>query len=261
MSSRTKWFLIIAALFISAIVGFYLSKSVSAVNHSVRQFDEAYFTSLPQKEGDTINQCEIPGYIDKIRKKAFLGAQIKMASSDSVGLMINMRDSTIALMIKGVSVKSMKIRASIISPFFFRANQEAVYSALSSPLKVTDMAATFHKDPVKVKIAPKDTVEAYATPEEQPDTSDFEAVYFTLNTDKNFRLFFEQSEDTIGSDRRKKFFFNLNDRLTSAKKEADDIIHLRTPEYTPFIKIWVPKSDAKVIYYAIPREGLIVLTL
>jgi len=261
MSSKLKWFFIITAIILAAGVVYYLSKSVSAVNHTVRHFDEAYFTSLPQKEDDTINLCAIPGYIDKLRSKAYLGAQVKMAAIDSVGVRINMRDSTISMMIKGVEVKKIKIRASIISPFFLRANQEAVYSALSSPLKVTGMEATFTKDPIQVKVAPKDTVEYYANPEEKPDTADFEATYFTLNTDRDFRLFFEQMEDTVSSDRRTRFFFNLNDRLESVKNEAKAIAAFKTPEYTPFIKIWLPKSDAKVIYYAIPKEGLIVLTL
>lgn len=260
MILRHKW-LILSGIILTAAVVYYLSCTVSAVNKTVKDFNKAYFESLPQKENDTINQCEIPGYIDKIRKKAYLGAQVKMATTDSVGLSINMRDSVISLLIKGVEVKRMKIRASIVSPFFHRANQEAVYSALSAPLVVTSSEATFRKDPMQRKIAPKDTIEAEANMEEKPDTTDFEAVYFTLNTDKNIRLFFQQMEDTLSSDRKARFYFDLDDRLEGAKADIKAITNFETPPYTPFIKIWVPKAEAKVIYYAIPREGLIVLTL
>jgi hypothetical protein len=255
--SKHKWYFITGALLI-VLIGLYLSKSVSAVNHAVHTFDNAYFASLEQKEGDTIDHCAIPGYIDLIRKKAYLGAQVKLAETDSIGLIINMRDSVIQLLIKGLPIRSVKIGEYEISPFFQRANQEAIYSMLSSPLKITGMQATFMKDPVSVKIAPKDTSEAVV--DTRPDTTDFEAVFFTLNTDQNVRLFFEQQEDTIGADRRARFFFDLKDKTKNAKATMKAVARFDVPPYVPYIKIWIPKAEAKIVYRALPREGLIVLT-
>ncbi len=255
--SKYKWYIITGAVLLVLTV-LYLAKSVSAVNHAVRTFDAAYFASLEQKEGDTIDHCAIPGYIDLIRKKAYLGAQVKLAESDSIGLIINMRDSVIQLLIKGLPIRSVKIDEYEISPFFQRANQEAIYSMLSSPMKITGMQATFMKDPVSVKIAPKDTSEAVVAT--RPDTTDFEAVFFTLNTDQNVRLFFEQQEDTIGADRRARFFFDLKDRSKNAKATMKAVARFDVPPYVPYIKIWIPKAEAKIVYRALPREGLIVLT-
>jgi hypothetical protein len=65
-----------------------------------------------------------------------------------------------------------------VSPFFQRANQEAIYSMLSAPLNITGMQATFMKDPVSVKIAPKDTSQTVESV--KPDTTDFEAVFSRL---------------------------------------------------------------------------------
>ena len=255
--SKHKWYIITGAVLLVLIV-LYLSKSVSAVNHAVRAFDDAYFASLEQKDGDTIDHCAIPGYIDLIREKAYLGAQVKLADEDSIGLIINMRDSVIRLLIKGLPIRSVKIDEYEISPFFQRANQEAIYSMLSSPMKITEMQATFMKDPVNVKIAPKDTSEAVV--DAKPDTTDFEAVFFTLNTDQNVRFYFEQQEDTIGADRRARFFFDLKDRSKNAKATMKAVAKFNTPPYVPYIKIWIPKAEAKIVYRAIPREGLIVLT-
>ena len=255
--SKYKWYIITGAVLLIFTV-LYLAKSVSAVNHAVRAFDDAYFASLEQKEGDTIDHCAIPGYIDLIRKKAYLGAQVKLAEADSIGLIINMRDSVIQLLIKGLPIRSVKIDEYEISPFFQRANQEAIYSMLSSPMKITGMQATFMKDPVSVKIAPKDTSEAVVAA--RPDTTDFEAVFFTLNTDQNVRLFFEQQEDTIGADRRARFFFDLKDRSKNAKATMKAVTRFDVPPYVPYIKIWIPKAEAKIVYRALPREGLIVLT-
>jgi len=128
---------------------------------------------------------------------------------------------------------------------------------LSTPMVITDMQATFMKDPLKVKIAPKDTTSAVV--DAKPDTTDYEAVFFTLNTDQNVRFFFEQVEDTVGADRRARFFFDLKDRSRNAKATIKAIAGWDTPPYVPYIKIWLPKADAKIIYRAIPREGLIVL--
>ena len=255
--SKHKWYIITGAVVLVFTV-LYLAKSVSAVNHAVRTFDNAYFASLELKEGDTIDHCAIPGYIDLIRKKAYLGAQVKLAEADSIGLIINMRDSVIQLLIKGLPIRSVKISEYEISPFFQRANQEAIYSMLSSPMKITGMQATFMKDPVSVKIAPKDTSEAVAAT--RPDTTDFEAVFFTLNTDQNVRLFFEQQEDTVGADRRARFFFDLKDKSKNAKATMKAVARFDVPPYVPYIKIWIPKAEAKIVYRAIPREGLIVLT-
>lgn len=260
MISKYKWHFLIGII-LAAVVIYYIDRSIAALNHTVKNFDEAYFASLPQKENDTINQCSIPGYIEKLRKKSYLKAQVKMAASDSVGVIINLRDSVILLQIKGVNVRKIKIRECLVSSFFHRANQEAVFDMLSAPLIVTGMNATFSKDPLKVNVAPKDTIEAMQNAIAKPDTTDFEAVYFTLETNKNIRFFIAQSEDTIVSDKRAHFYFDLNDRLEHAKSDLKAISSFREPEYTPYIKIWIPKSEAKIIFYAIPHEGMITMTL
>ena len=254
---RKKW-LIIAASLLAVFIIYYLVMSVLAVSRAVNEFDDAYFASLEQKEGDTIDLCAIPGYIDMIRNKAFLNSQVKLAESDSVGLLINVRDSVIQLLIKGLPVRTVKIDEYDVSPFFHSANQEAIYKMLSTPLTVTGMQATFMKDPVSVKIAPRDTSQVVES--EKPDTTDFEAVFFTLDTDRNIRFYFEQQEDTIGADRRARFFFDLKDRMRNASLTMRAVARMKIPPYVPYIKIWLPKAEAKIIYRAIPREGMIVLT-
>ncbi|MEZ5019073.1 MAG: hypothetical protein R2756_02940 [Bacteroidales bacterium] len=258
MNRERKIWIITGAAALGLFLIYYLVMAVSAVTKTVSDFDNAYFASLEQKEDDTINLCAIPGYIDMIRQKAFLSSQVRMAESDSIGLLINVRDSIIQLLIKGLPVRTVAINEYDVSPFFHRANQEAIYSMLSTPLTITGMQATFMKDPVSVKIAPKDTSEVVIG--DKPDTTDFEAVFFTLETDRNIRFFFEQQEDTIGADRRARFFFDLKDRTRNASATMKAVVRLQTPPYVPYIKIWIPKAEAKIIYRAIPREGMIVLT-
>ncbi|MDX9774237.1 MAG: hypothetical protein RBT02_12580 [Bacteroidales bacterium] len=258
MNRRKDKLYIIAGLVLGLFFIYYLVMSVSAVSHTVNAFNDSYFSSLEQNEEDTINQCAIPGYIDMLRQKAYLSSQIRLAESDSIGLLINVRDSVIQLLIKGLPVRTVRIDAYDVSPFFQRANQEAIYSMLSAPATITRMQATFRKDPVTIKIAPRDTSEAVV--DVRPDTTDFEAVFFTIDTDHDIRFYFEQQEDTIKADRRAKFFFDLKDRSRNASATMKAITRFRIPPYVPYIKIWIPKAEAKIIYRAIPREGMIVLT-
>lgn len=260
MPQEMKWekyrgYIIAATAFLVFLI-FYLASSVSSVNHAVRAFDESWQESADRNQNDTTDVCAIPGYLELVREKAFLGAQVKMAASDSIGMLINVRDSVIQLLIKGLPVRTIRIEEHDLSPFFRRVNQEALSDMLSSPITITSMDATFRKDPVTIKIAPKDTSEVKV--DAKPDTTDFEAVFFTLNTDRNIRIYFEQQENKRVADRLARFFFDLKDKIMYAGRSLKAIAVMDKPPYVPYIKIWIPKAEAKIVYRAIPREGMIV---
>lgn len=250
-----KYIITGAAIVILSI--FYMAWAVSSVKHSVKAFNDDFLAIEEQAPGDTINMCTVPGYLDMISEKSFLSSQVNMASTDSIGLLINLPDSVIQLLVKGVPVRSVRIDRYDVSPFFRRVNQEALFNMLSSPLTTTGMHSTFKKDPVNVKIAPKDTSEVKASA--KPDTTDFEAVFFSLDTDRHIRFFFEQKEDTIFIDRLARFFFDLKDRTGNLYSNIKALARFDAPVYVPYIKIWLPKAEAKIVYRAMPREGLIVL--
>jgi len=108
-----------------------------------------------------------------------------------------------------------------------------------------------------VKIAPKDTSEF--KPDVIPDTSDYEPVNYILEMDSGIRIFVYQETDTIAKDRNSLFYFDLRDRMKSVTGSLWRTLRFKVPEYHPFIKIRVPKSDAKVIYRAVPRNGQIAI--
>jgi len=247
----------IAGAVIVLVSVLYIAWAVSGVNDSVKAFNADFLISDEQSPGDTVNMCAVPGYIDMISERSYLSSQVQMASTDSIGLLINLPDSVIQLLIKGVPVMTVQVEEYDVSPFLRRVNQEALLNMLSSPLTITGMHSTFRKDPVNVKIAPKDTTEVEVGA--KPDTTDFEAVFFTLDTDRHIRFFFEQKEDTVLKDRIAGFFFDLRNRAGNVFSNLKALVRLDTPEYMPYIKIWLPKSEAKIVYRAIPREGLIVL--
>ncbi len=68
---------------------------------------------------------------------------------------------------------------------------------LSSPMTIVNDIATIKKEPLMIKMAPKDTSEF--KPDIIPDTSDYEPVNYILEMDNGIRIFVYQDTDTITS--------------------------------------------------------------
>ena len=108
-----------------------------------------------------------------------------------------------------------------------------------------------------IKMAPKDTSEF--KPDVIPDTSDYEPVNYIMEMDNGIRIYVYQATDTVTSDKNHLLFFDLNDRLKNTWGSLKSIVRFRVPEYHPFIKIRLPKADAKILYRAVPRRGQIAV--
>jgi len=196
-------------------------------------------------------------YMKMVRQKAFLQARISMAETDSVYMTLNLADSTANLEISGVAVHSAKIREIKTSRILRSGNEYAISVMLSSPMNVISDFATIKKEPLMIKMAPKDTSEF--KPDIIPDTSDYEPVNYILEMDNGVRIFVYQDTDTITSDKNNLFIFDLSDRLRNTWSSLKSMARFRVPEYHPFIRIRLPKADAKIFYRATPRHGQIAV--
>jgi hypothetical protein len=192
-----------------------------------------------------------------LKEKAFLQARISMAETDSVYMTLNLADSTANLEISGVAVHSAKIREIKTSRILRSGNEYAISTMLSSPMNVISDFATIKKEPLMIKMAPKDTSEF--KPDIIPDTSDYEPVNYILEMDNGVRIFVYQDTDTITSDKNNLFIFDLSDRLRNTWSSLKSLARFRVPEYHPFIRIRLPKADAKIFYRATPRHGQIAV--
>ena len=232
-----------------------------AVNRYADNFSEAYWKKIGEnKMPDQVEMNRVPGYQQALHDKGVLSSLVKMANGDSIGLFINLPDSTVQLMVKGVGVRNIRIEDIQISSFFKKADQEAVYDLLSEPLNIVDSKSTIDKEPLNVLQAPKDSQAADSIPMLKPDTTHSEPVFFILNTDKNVRLYFHQADNDNGKDSRAGWNFEMADRWNEVKRNLKAMSAFSVPEYIPTISIGVNKVDAKVIYRAIPPHGQIVLT-
>lgn len=196
-------------------------------------------------------------YVSMIRQKAFLQARIAMAETDSVSLSLNLSDSTAILEINGVMVHTAKIREIQMSRILRSGDVNLITSMLATPGNIVRDFATIKKEPLMIKMAPKDTSEF--KPDIIPDTSDYEPVGYILELERGLRIFVYQAEQDTAPDRRQLRMFDLKDRMRNSWSSMKKVTVFKVPEYRPFIKLRLTRADAKIIYRAIPRKGQVAV--
>jgi hypothetical protein len=196
-------------------------------------------------------------YLVLLKEKAFLQSRIIMAESDSIYLTLNLADSTANIEICGVVVHKSKMKSFKISKILSSGNENAILSMLATPFTISNALATIKKEPVMIKMAPKDTSEY--KPDIMPDTSITEPVDYILEMKDGIRIYVYQEENVKFNDRMSLFTFDIKDRLRDTWSALKSIAVFKVPEYHPFIKIRLPRTDAKIIYRAIPKNGQIAV--
>jgi len=209
-----------------------------------------------KKESDNRIQTD-EDYINRLRDRAFLQSRIIMAETDSIYLTVNFLDSTMNLEISGVVVHTAHMKRFRASSILAKGNETIVSSMLATPLSIVSDIATIKKEPVMIKMAPKDTSEY--KPDIMPDTSLTEPVNYILEMTNGIRIYVYQDETEKKVDRVAAFRFDMDDRLKLTMDALKSVLSFKVPEYHPFIKIRLPRSDAKIIYRAIPKNGQITL--
>ena len=197
-------------------------------------------------------------YIRLVKERAYLQSRVVLAQTDSIYLTINLADSIMNLEISGVIVHRARI-GSFSTSGILTGNENIVSAMLAAPLTIASALATIKKEPVMIKMAPKDTTEY--KPDIMPDTSITEPVNYILVMTNGTRIYVYQIENNKRSERMAQFKFDLNDRLHQTWDALRRVVVFKVPEYHPFIKIKLPRSDAKIIYRAIPKNGQIAVFL
>ena len=205
------------------------------------QYDERIFTDS--------------AYLKLLQERSYLQSRLAMAGTDSIYLTINLADSIVNIEISGVDVHEAKISRKGTSKMLIKGNENLILSMLATPLTISKEYATIKKEPVMIKMAPKDTSEY--KPDIMPDTSLTVPVNFILEMTNGIRIYVYQEEHEKFFSRLKLSFFGMQDNIRNTWSSLKSVVLFKVPEYHPFIKIWLPRSDAKIIYRAIPRQGQI----
>jgi len=197
-------------------------------------------------------------YLSLLKEKSYLESRVIMAHTDSIYLTISLPDSSVNLEISGVSVHTSPIKHYDLSRIIKKGNEYVISSFLSRPFTILKDYSSIPKEPLMIKMAPKDTSEYQ--PDIIPDTADFEPVNYIMEMDNGIRLFIYQDEKKLNpGDHFHRITFDFKYRLATFIETLKSVLVFKVPDYHPYIKIRLPRSDAKIIYRAMPRNGQVAL--
>jgi hypothetical protein len=245
---------------ISIIILFIVYYTVMLMISPARKLDDIrneFISKSPDKENSDQRILMDSAYLKLLKEKSFLQSRIVMAETDSIYLTINLADSSANIEISGVVVHKAKMSDVKTSRILTSGNENAILSMLAKPFVIDYARSTIKKEPVMIKMAPKDTSEY--KPDIMPDTSITEPVNYILEMNGGLRIYVYQKENDKFSERINQLKFDLNDRLNDTWAALKSIAVFKVPEYHLFIKMKLPRSDAKIIYRALPRNGLIAV--
>jgi hypothetical protein len=252
-----KTTLLVVISIIIAFLVYYASMSMMGPAQTMAGLKARYGVQPPEENPLAEGFFTDSAYVGMMKQKAFLQARIAMAETDSVSLSLNLSDSTAILEINGVMVHTAKMREIQMSKILRSGDVNLITSMLSTPGSIVRDFATIKKEPLMIKMAPKDTSEF--KPDIIPDTSDYEPVGYILELERGLRLFVYQVEQDTAPDRRKLKMFDLKDRMRTTWSSMKKVAVFKVPEYQPYIKIRLTRADAKIIYRAIPRKGQVAV--
>lgn len=232
----------------------HLVLSMSAPEKKLNELRTAYGPDKNIKNPPDERILADPTYLALMKEKAYYQSRVTMAASDSIYMTVNLADSTVNLEIGGVVVHTARILRKRISSILQR-DEYAILNMISSPFTIASDVSTIRKEPLMIKMAPRDTSEYQ--PDMIPDTTDFEPVNFILLMENGLKLHVYQDEKLKKGDNFHRFLFDLRDRLETTAASLSRTITFRVPEYYPAIRIRLARGDVKRIYRALPYRGQI----
>jgi len=192
---------------------------------------------------------------------AFWQSRLQLAKSDSISLALDLIDSLVSLDVKGVSMRRSKIlryRSSGLAKRW-RA-QGRLHQWLATPFIAEEELATLPKAPIRIKEAPKDTIEANESKGEDLPIEQRDAE-FTLHFDRNLTLSVEQAQPPSLSGRWREFLYDLRRNFDAGRDAVIALLHGQLPQHRMWIEIEIPREDAKAIYRALPSHTGLALRL
>lgn len=242
---------LIPALLLLLLITFTVIFTISVRNKAKNW--QAQYGGSPDEPGVSLKEWEL------IRDKTFLKARIELAGDDSIGMTINMKDSLVQLENKGVVLRQVKFGKAEVSRFIKTLSPVPYSKIFSKPFKISEIEGSIVKEPITVKKAPRDTLEAAQNAAAQVDTSQVEFIEWHLRLDTFLIISFVQSDRDLGMTNRPVWEYRLRQHYKTLTSTVQSLTRLQRPTYYPEITIFIPKKEAKSFYRALPSNGLVAL--
>lgn len=189
-----------------------------------------------------------------LKELTYKKALLKLAEQDSIQLVINLRDSLVCLSIKGVIIHSTKIDYYKNDLLLSRLPSMEYSKLFGEPLPVYRQYSTIVKEPVVVRDAPKDTIEATMNAY-TPDTLIQNPAFVQLRAAYGINIIIKQDLNPTVKD--KLFYAKFNLKIFG--EQISDLIRFKGFAHQNRIVIKIPNNDLRAIYRALPKNTLLVL--
>lgn len=244
------WYTLLLAVFVILMIK-QLSP-VSKLNHYLNSIES---DSLYVKNQKVIDNH--PDLVDITREEAYVKALLEISKSDSAQLALNLKDSTICLYLKGVKVHEARIKEPDVDMILRQLPNSHYLWLFSTPIQVNDQYATFEKEPIIIKDAPKDTIEAAANNE--IIVRENEPAFVHLKMAHDIDLIMEQ--DSVKDDRTKwaRYEFNYNIIKQDYIRTIKGFFSSGKMTTQAVIRLKIPTNDLVSLYRALPHDAEIVI--
>jgi hypothetical protein len=246
----------IAYSVLTIIFAYLICLSISPL-HKINEFKNLVKNdSLFVARFDTIyKHAELSNLVKELSYKEAL---LKLAEEDSIQLAVNLSDSTVCLYIKGVKIHETHLKEFKIDELLNKMPIIQYVKIFSEPRNIHRQNASIVKEPIVVRQAPKDTVEA-ALNAWKPDTLIQKPAYLNLALDCGIALLFEQDSNISWQDKWIRFSFKSGVRIKQTITSIGNFVRFRKQEYIPTITIKMPADDLRAVYRALPQHAVTVI--
>jgi hypothetical protein len=194
------------------------------------------------------------------KKEVLLQSRLTLANEDSMYLVLDLVSNKAILEMKGIPLHECTILDSEISNSIRMYQTEELTNWMAGPFTVKHVDATIPKISFIEKIAPKDTIEANKVVAEpiMPKLGD---VFIVMDFDRNLRLVISQVEKPDNEGKKLISALRWKYRGIEFRKSLQSLIRFNREAARPQIDIVLPKSDATILYKALPLNPRMILRL
>ena len=195
----------------------------------------------------------------EIRKREnLLDSRLDLANEDSMYMVLDFVRNAAFIEMKGVELHECKLIRSEISNSIKLYHNEDILNWMAEPFNVKHIDATIPKLIFIEKIAPKDTIEANRI-QQEPKATKLDDVFIVMDFDRNLRLVIQQDE--LPDEAGKKIIGDLQWKYQDSEinKSIQSLTKLNRQPVMPQIKIVLSKSDATILYRALPVHLKMIL--
>jgi hypothetical protein len=194
------------------------------------------------------------------KTETLLRSRYNLSSDDSIYLVLDLINKVARLEMKGIPLHDTNIKEVWISNSIKMFHTEVLLRWMSQPFVLKNAVSTIVRVPFIVKNAPKDTIEANKS-EALPTARKTEDVYIVMNFDRNLQLVIQQAELSEGEDKARIDSLRNGFVKSEINKSFKALSTLKREAIEPRIVITVPKTEAIVLYRALPQKPKMVLRM